>query len=60
MYTISLTDEAYQRLQDWKESTTDSFSTVVLEVVPRKEPEHTTLDLSRRSPAAGKTAFIAV
>ena len=36
MKTITLTDEAYQRLKDWKEGTRDSFSSVVLRVVPKR------------------------
>ena len=36
MKTITLTDEAYQRLRDWKEAHVDSFSKVVLAVVPRR------------------------
>jgi predicted CopG family antitoxin len=36
MKTITLTDEAYARLKDWKESERDSFSNVVLRVVPKR------------------------
>ncbi len=36
MKTISLTDEAYERLKDWKNKPGDSFSKVVLRVVPEK------------------------
>lgn len=36
MKTITLTDEAYQRLKDWKESNHDSFSNVVLRLVPKR------------------------
>jgi predicted CopG family antitoxin len=36
MKTITLTDEAYQRLKDWKEGERDSFSNVVLRVVPKR------------------------
>lgn len=36
MKTITLTDEAYQRLKDWKESNNDSFSNVVLRLVPKR------------------------
>lgn len=36
MKTITLTDEAYLRLKDWKESEKDSFSTVVMRVVPQR------------------------
>lgn len=34
MKTISLTDEAYQRLLVWREQSRDSFSKVVPRVVP--------------------------
>lgn len=36
MKTISLTSEAYQRLKDWKEPHGDSFSKVVLRLVPER------------------------
>jgi predicted CopG family antitoxin len=36
MKTITLTDEAYQRLKDWKQNERDSFSNVVLRVVPKR------------------------
>lgn len=36
MKTITLTEEAYQRLKDWKKDERDSFSNVVLRVVPRR------------------------
>jgi predicted CopG family antitoxin len=36
MKTISLTDEAYERLKSWKSPEWDSFSKVVLEVVPKR------------------------
>ena len=36
MKTITLTDEAYHRLKDWKESDNDSFSKVILRVVPKR------------------------
>lgn len=36
MKTISLTDEAYERLKSWKSPACDSFSKVVLEVIPKK------------------------
>lgn len=36
MKTITLTDEAYQRLKDWKEGGNDSFSNVVLRLVPKR------------------------
>ena len=36
MKTITLTDDAYGRLLAWKDSEGDSFSKVVLRVVPKK------------------------
>lgn len=36
MKTISLTDEAYERLKSWKSPECDSFSRVVLEVIPKR------------------------
>jgi predicted CopG family antitoxin len=36
MKTITLTDEAYQRLLQWKASPKESFSSVVLKVVPKR------------------------
>lgn len=35
MKTITLTEEAYTRLKDWKSGAQDSFSNVVLRVVPK-------------------------
>lgn len=36
MKTITLTDDAYQRLKDWKQTPSESFSKVVLKVVPER------------------------
>ena len=36
MKTITLTDEAYERLQAWKQGDGDSFSKVVLRVVAKR------------------------
>jgi predicted CopG family antitoxin len=36
MKTITLNDEAYERLKSWKSTDSDSFSKVVLKVVPKK------------------------
>jgi predicted CopG family antitoxin len=36
MKTITLSDQAYKRLKDWKSSGQESFSAVVLKVVPEK------------------------
>ncbi len=34
MKTITLTDDAYERLLSWKQSPKDSFSSVVIRLVP--------------------------
>lgn len=44
MKTITLSDEAYQRLAAWKTSPKESFSQVVLKVVPKRG---TLADLAR-------------
>lgn len=36
MKTITLTDEAYERLKDWKMGPRDCFSSVVLRLVPKR------------------------
>ena len=36
MKTVTLTDEAYERLKGWKVDTKDSFSKVVLEQVSKR------------------------
>lgn len=36
MKTITLTDQAYKRIKDWKASDKESFSSVVLKVIPEK------------------------
>jgi len=36
MKTITLTDEAYERLKSWKTESSESFSKVVLKVIPKK------------------------
>ncbi len=36
MKTITLTEEAYERLRSWKDRQLDSFSKVILFKVPRK------------------------
>ncbi len=36
MKTVTLTDEAYDRLKSWKDETKNSFSKVVLETVPKR------------------------
>jgi len=36
MKTISLSEEAYQRLKSWKTGEADSFSKVVLKTVPKR------------------------
>ncbi len=36
MKTITLTDEAFERLKSWKTEASESFSKVVLKVIPKK------------------------
>jgi predicted CopG family antitoxin len=36
MKTITLTDQAYKRLKDWKSAEKESFTSVILKVVPEK------------------------
>ncbi len=36
MKTLTLTNEAYERLKEWKTATNDSFSAVVLRMVPQR------------------------
>lgn len=36
MKTLTLTNEAYERLKDWKFEANDSFSNVVLRMVPKR------------------------
>lgn len=36
MKTITLTDDAYERLKSWKESPKESFSKVILKQVPKR------------------------
>jgi len=36
MKTITLSDEAYERLLAWKDSPKDSFSSVVIKTVPKR------------------------
>lgn len=50
MKTITLTDEAYQRLKDWKEGERDSFSNVVLRVVPKRGTLADMLESFKRLP----------
>ena len=50
MKTISLTDEAYERLKAWKSPEWDSFSKVVLEVIPKRG---TAADMERAFCALG-------
>ena len=36
MKTVTLTDEAYDRLKSWKDEAKNSFSKVVLEKIPKR------------------------
>ena len=50
MKTISLSEEAYQRLLTWKEAPRDSFSKVVLRVVPPKYSGTAVLEAAQSLP----------
>jgi predicted CopG family antitoxin len=50
MKTITLTDEAYERLKDWKENAKDSFSSVVLRIVPKRGTVADLLDSFKQLP----------
>jgi predicted CopG family antitoxin len=51
MKTITLTDDAYRRLIEWKTGATDSFSRVVLRIVPKKGTFGQLLEDVQRLPA---------
>lgn len=48
--TITLTDEAYERLAAWKESPKESFSKVVQKVVPKRGTLGDALDAVKKLP----------
>jgi len=50
--TITLTDDAYTRLKDWKRSPGDSFSKVVLAVVPKRGTLGQMMEDAKGLPAA--------
>ena len=54
MKTITLTEDAYGRLLEWKTSPRDSFSKVVLEVVPKRGTLGQMLDEVGRLPSLTK------
>jgi predicted CopG family antitoxin len=59
MKTITLTDQAYKRLKDWKGSEKDSFSSVVLKVVPEKGTLGQMLeDVGRMKPLSTRQAKV--
>ena len=59
MKTITLTDEAYGRLIEWKGSPKESFSKVVLKVVPKKGTLGQMIeDLSACPPLTSKQAKV--
>jgi len=47
MKTITLTEEAYERLISWKESPKESFSKVVEKIVPRKGTLGSILEITK-------------
>ena len=50
MKTLTLTNEAYERLKDWKTATNDSFSAVVLRMVPKRGTLAEMVDTLRQLP----------
>lgn len=54
MKTITLTEEAYNRLREWKQSAGDSFSKVILKVVPERGTLGQMLDDVGKLPPLGK------
>ena len=51
MKTITLTDEAYTRLKEWKSRDSDSFSRVILRLIPDKGTLSQMLDDVQHLPA---------
>jgi predicted CopG family antitoxin len=60
MKTISLTDEAYGRLLVWKTQPRDSFSKVVLRVVPPKYSGAAVVEAAQRLPPLTKEQGLAI
>lgn len=59
MKTITLTDAAYLRLRDWKQSADESFSAVVLKVVPERGTFGQMLqDVGQMPPLSRKSAKV--
>jgi predicted CopG family antitoxin len=54
MKTITLTDQAYLRLKEWKQGRGDSFSDVVLKMVPERGTLEQMLDDVAHLPALSK------
>lgn len=60
MKTITLTEEAYQRLGAWKESPKDSFSKVVERVVPSRGALHSVMTAWESLPPLSEKQFDAI
>ena len=60
MKTITLTDEAYMRLLLWKNQPRDSFSKVVLRVVPPKYSGAAIAEAAQRLPALTDAQELAI
>ena len=56
MKTITLTEEAYQRLFEWKGSVKGSFSQVVLTLVPKRGTAADLLSVVRQLPPLSDAA----
>jgi predicted CopG family antitoxin len=57
MKTITLNEEAYQRLLEWKRNAKESFSQVVLNVVPKRGTALDLLGTIQRLPPLSDAAF---
>ncbi len=57
MKTITLTQEAYDRLVDWKQDAKETFSQVVLKVVPRRGTAAHLLEVMEQMPPLTEDEF---
>ncbi|MBP7830535.1 MAG: antitoxin VapB family protein [Kiritimatiellae bacterium] len=60
MKTITLTDPAYERLASWKMKPKESFSAVVLKVVPQRGTLGDMVEFAKQVPALPDGFFEAV
>jgi len=57
MKTITLTDEAYLRLLEWKRNSKESFSQVVLNIVPKRGTAADLVNTMRQLPPLTDAAY---